>query len=268
MPIFIAPSEARKGTRLPQLVIESSTLCPGLEEATGADVLISPLTTPKLEWVTSALPHQLALRRHCEAGELIQRKTGRDLASSVPDLNYILDKMLRHCKRAWLLFVGDFKCDSKGMAVIDGQDTNVRCSAVEGAITSWQDHGGYYMHLSRDARIVPWLNMRLDKLRGMLDRKEKMLLPRAPSRPLISNHNSYEAMAVSAFASCPGIGPQKGLQLIEHCGSVAWAMKFLSEMEPGDLPGFGVKTIEAAREWMFRGEDMVIRLISREDSDE
>ena len=34
------------------------------------------------------------------------------------------------------------------------------------------------------------------------------------------------------------------------------------------MPGFKVKTIEAAREWMFRGEDMVIRLISREDSDE
>lgn len=264
MSIFIAPSEARRGTRLPESVISSATVVPGLEGATGADILLSPLTSPKMEWVTSALPHQLALKRHCEVGELIQRKTGRDLASSVPKLNYVLDKMLRYCDRAWLLFIGDLKCNRSGMAAIDGQGTNVRCSAVEGAITSWQDHGGYYMSLSRDARIVPWLNMRLTKLRGMLDRKEKMLLPRAPSRPLISGHNSYEAMAVGAFASCPEIGPKKGLRLIEHCGSIAWAMKFLSEMEPGDLPGFGVKTIRAARKWLFKDDsDMLITVTSQ-----
>jgi len=266
MSIFIAHSEARKGTRLPKSVIDSATAVPGLEGATGADILISPLSTLKLEWVTEALPHQLALKRHCEVGELIQRKTGRDLASSVPKLNYILERMLRYCDRPWLLFVGDLKCDGKGMAIIDGQETNVRCSSVEGAITSWQEHGGYYMHLSRDARIVPWLNRRLVKLRGMLKGKETMLLPRVPSRPLISGHDSYEVMAVGAFASCPEIGAKKGLQLIEHCGSIAWAMKFLSEMKPGDLPGFGKVTVEAARKWMLRDEDMIIDLVSTEDN--
>ena len=264
MSIFLAPSEARKKTRLPQSVISAATLVPGLEAATGADILLSPLTTLKMEWITEAVPHQLALKRHCEVGELVQRKTGRDLASSVGDLNYILDRMLRVCDRAWLLFVGDLKCDKKGMAVIDNQDTNVRCSAIEGAITSWQDHGGYYMQLSRDERITPWLNGRLTKLRGMLDGKEKMLLPRVPSRPLISSGDSYEVMAVTTLAACPDIGPKKALQLIGHCGSIIWAMKYLSEMKPGELPGFGVKTIEAARKWMFKGEDMMIDVRSAE----
>ncbi len=264
MPIFLTPSEARKGTRLPQSVIKHSSLTVGLEEWTGADLLLSPLTTPKLEWATSALPHQLALKRHCAAGELVQRKTGRDLASSVGKLNYILDKMLRYCERPRLLFIGELRRDKGGMAIIDGQDTNVRYNAVIGAIDSWQAHGGYYTQLSRDDCIVSWLNMRLAKLRGMLDGKEKMLLPRVVSRPLISGHNSYEAMAVGAFASCPEIGPKKGLQLIEHCGSIAWAMKYLSEMKPGDLPGFGKVTIEAARKWMFRGEDVMIEIRSGE----
>lgn len=265
MPIFIAPSEARKGTRLPQEVIDKSVALPGLEEAAGADMLLSPLMSPRLEWILNTLPSQLAFRKHCKVGELVQRKTGRDLASSVRDLNYVLDKMLRHCNRAWLLFVGELRCDRNGNAVIDGQDTNVSCSSVEGAITSWQDHGGYYMHLSRDGRIVPWLNRRLGKLRMMLEGAEKMLLPRAPTRPLVSTEDAYEVMATAALATCKDIGPKKGLQLIEHCGSIAWAMKMLSEMRPGELPGFGPKTIEAAREWMFRGEDLVIDIISKED---
>ena len=265
MSIFIAPSEGRKGTRLPRQVIDSSVLCPGLEGATGADMLLSPLTTPKLEWVTEALPHQLALKRHCEVGELVQRKTGRDLASSVPNLNYILDRMLKHCDRAWLLFIGELRCDRHGSAVIDGQDTNMSCSAIEAAITSWQDHGGYYMHLSRDGRIVPWLNMRLAKLRETLENGgEKMLLPRVPPRPLISSDDSYEVMAVATLAACPDIGPKKGMQLIEHCGSIAWAMKCLSEMKPGELNGFGPKTIEAAQYWMFRDdEDLMIDIMSK-----
>ena len=230
-------------------------------------MLISPLTTPKMRLVTEALPHQLALKRHCEAGELVQRKTGRDLASSVPDMNYILDRMLRRCDRAWLLFVGSLRCGRNGNAEIDGKDTNVSCSAVEGAITSWQDHGGYYIHLSSDSRIVPWLNRRLTKLRAVLENgSEKMLLPRVPTRPLISNHDSYDAMAVATFAACPDIGPKKGLQLIEHCGSVAWAMKMLSEIKPGELPGFGPKTIEAAQYWMFKGEDLIIDIETRDES--
>ncbi len=227
-------------------------------------MLLSPLTTPKMEWVTRTLPHQLALKKHCKVGDLVQRKTGRDLASSVQDLNHILDRMLRCCERSWLLFIGELRCDKKGLAIIDGQETNVRCSAIEGAITSWQDHGGYYMNLSRDGRIIPWLNMRLEKLRKMLDGREQILLPRVPTRPLISGHNSYEASAVATFASCPEIGPKKALLLVEHCGSIAWAMKYLSEMKPGDMPGFGARTIESAREWMFKGEDMMIELVSRE----
>lgn len=258
MSIYIAPSEARSGTRLPKQVVVSSILLPGLEEATGADILVTPLASPRMEFVTPALPHRLALELHCKVGDLVQRKTGRDLVSSVPDLNYILDKMLKHCNRAWLLFVGDLKCNGKGMAVVDGRDTNMSCSAVEGAITSWQDHGGYYMHLSRDARVIPWLNMRLEKLRGMLEGTEKMLLPRAPSRSLVSVEDSYKTMAAATLSACPDIGPKKALQLVEHCGSVAWAMKCLSEMEPGDLPGFGPKTIAAARRWLFRDEDLMI----------
>ena len=267
MPVFLAPTEAREGTRLPQQAISSSVLCPGLEEATGADMLLSPLATPRMEFVTEALPHQLALKRHCEVGELIQRKTGRDLASSVRDLNYILDKMLKYCERSRLLFVGEMKCDRRGMAVIDGQETNVQCSSIEGAIESWQDHGGYYTHLCTDSRIVPFLNRRLTKLKGILEDPNKMLLPRAPSRPLISSEDSYEVMAVATLAACPDIGAKKGMQLIEHCGSVAWAMKYLSEMRPGEMNGFGPKTIEAARHWLFRDEDLMIDIMSKENRD-
>jgi len=265
MPIFLAPSEVRKGTRLPRGVIKNSSILPRLEEWTGADLLLSPISTPKMEWLTTALPHQLALKRHCEVGELVQRKTGRDLSSSVPDFNHILYRMMNHCKRARLLFIGELSCDRKGMAIIDGGETNIRYSAVIGAIDAWQDHGGYYTQLSDDNRMVPWLNGRLNKLREAMGSAEKMLLPRPPARPLISGYDDYEVNAVAAFSTCQEIGPKKGLQLIEHCGSIAWAMKVLSEMKPGELPGFGKKTIEAARKWMFRDEDMTIEMISREE---
>src|SRR5436190_9329914 len=103
--LFIENSEARKGTRLPQNVISAARVLNGLEETTGADILLSPLSMPIHNLNAIGL---LMLKRHIEAGILIQRKSGRDAVNSIPNLPSIQERMRVHTKYPLLIIVGQY----------------------------------------------------------------------------------------------------------------------------------------------------------------
>lgn len=254
MPIYIDPSEARKGSRLPRAIIKIAEPIPALEAITGADMLISPLRRPKLEWITDALPHQLILRKHCQAGLLVQRKTGRDLANSVPKLSRIRDKMMRWTDMPWLLFVGILKCDTNGVAIIDGQDSHFSYAAVQGALTSWQrpkdgSRGGCVTFLSRDALIAPWIDNQMARLQLLREHPERIVKQRFPRLPI--GADTDRARTLRTLAMCEEIGDDKATLILDHCGLLAYSLVYLSEGEKQSLRGIGPKTFQAARRWLF-----------------
>ena len=127
MPHFIDPSETRKGTKMPVDAQEIFIELPGLEERTGADFLLSSLQMPAA--------NDALLRRHCEAGILVQRKSGLDLPSSIIDgrLSHSLGKMLEWCKRPWLLIVGNLT-EQSGKVSVGGSPSNLTYGQVIAAV--------------------------------------------------------------------------------------------------------------------------------------
>lgn len=267
MPIYIDPSEARKGSRMPPAIIKIAEPISALEAVTGADMLISPLRRPKLEWITDALPHQLILRKHCQAGRLVQRKTGRDLANSVPRLSQIRDKMLRWTDSPELLFVGILKCDSNGMAIIDGQNSHFSYAAIQGALASWQrpkdgSRGGCVTFLSRDGLIAPWIDNQMTRLRLLREHPERATKQHVLT-PL-AGLDTARVSTVRTLMTCGEIGVDKATLIADHCGSLAWSLVYLSEGEKQSLKGIGPKTFLAARRWLFGDQtDLELKVYSR-----
>jgi len=252
---------------MPSAIVKIAEPIPNLEAVTGGDMLISPLRKPRLEWITNALPHQLILRKHCEAGRLIQRKTGRDLANSVPRLSQIRDKMLRWTDSPELLFVGILKCDVNGMAIIDGQDSHFSYAAIQGALTSWQrpkdgSRGGCVTFLSRDGLIAPWVDNQLARLRLLREHPERTVKQRFPRLPI--GADTDRARTLRTLAMCEEIGDDKAALILNHCGSLAWSLAYLSEGKKQSLKGIGPKTFLAARRWLFGDQaDLELKVYTR-----
>ena len=217
--IYLDPTEARKGTRLPQAIIDQGSELAGLEAATGADILIStePITgdlsildgvandalrfitthfyehdDPVLSHIASttnlSVPAIIAARKlfiAAQNGLLIQRKTGSDLLSLVPNYSRILMKMLLWTNRPWLLFIGELKCSKDGHASIDNRKSKFHYNSVVGCLEAWQmgfqgHGGGFVTTLTKDHLIAPWLDRWLNRLRR--DEKAHLVPARAALR--------------------------------------------------------------------------------------
>jgi len=228
--LYYDPTESRLGTRLPDTVIRSGTALPGLEKATGADFIISPLSEPKLNEITNSKPSQIGLRKHTEAGLLVQRKSGLDLISSIPDLSNILAKMLDWTAYPWLLIAGEYKINKRNKIVVGERETEWEYNAFLGALEDWQLHGGYYSILCRDGLIGPWVARWHDKVNVFRDQSEKLILPRKPTQVItVSNDSGNDMPWRATLASFPGIGIETATTIANYCGTLADSLVFLSD---------------------------------------
>lgn len=155
--IFVDPSEVRDDTRLDLGTLEFITT-PGLEECTGADIMVSPLAAPA---TTRPLLHM-----HIRKGAvLVQRKHRLDLVSSLEGrLKASLFRM-RSCGarqgQCLLLFIGVLTCDHDGMAMIDGQPTFRSFWSVYAGLSTWNKYGGCVEpSLSRASLFPDWARMK------------------------------------------------------------------------------------------------------------
>lgn len=225
MTIFIDPSEAREGTRLPDTVIKQSIVLPGLEAMTGADLLVSILSQPKLSELNETLPNKLALRKHLEHGLLIQRKSGLDLVNSIPNdgLSDKLVRMQQWSHRCWLMTVGILSSRA-GEAFIDGRGTAYSYNQVIGAILKWQSRGGYYINVPSDSQIAPTINRLLEHLREFEQQPIKRV--RVPEQQL------FRPSGIDAISHLRiGVGIDKLTLLEQSCGTLADMLVYLSDYD-------------------------------------
>lgn len=287
MSIYGDSTELRQGTRLPPAVAAQCTELPGLEMVTGADLLITVGKAPPdvrclkgfgttdlgegpgetVQNCGLTLPEALvahAFKKACESGLLVQRKTGRDLASSVPNFSAILARMLVWTERPWLLFVGDLK-ESKGEAIIDGRHTNFSYNAVQGALEAWQDRGGRVTFLSRDSLVAPWVARWLDKLR--MPRTEKVLPPRRIAQPIIGPESNVKPWR-STLMSFPDAGLELANRVADGNATLASCLEWitcpdwLKKVSMSRPKGVGVPTVRKWREWMGLNEDCLQLLVA------
>lgn len=156
--IFIVPSELRSTSNLLKYIsdVDYKPLL-GLEQNTGADLMVSPDGLP--------LPFSdKLLQLHIDSGAILdQYKFGHDLPQSIIDgrLNESLARMqatgamISQCR---LSFVGLLGYDAtKGYATINGQLSYgkhpMKWTQIDAAIARWIDRGGSYHPLASGKQI-------------------------------------------------------------------------------------------------------------------
>ncbi len=256
MKIFYDPTESRPGTRLSQGIIQAGTSLPGLERATGADLLVSPLDI-YLDAIDDTLPSQEAFRHHCESGALIQRKNGMDLVGSIAKLDSIQAKMQKWGNQTWLLVVGTFFCTETGQLSVDHYKTDFSYNAVIGALNWWQLRGGSVVQICSEVHVGAWVRLLVQALEKAADSKEKVVEPKTVMQRLTNEGGFWQddvrIAAKVTLGSFPGMGPHRAELLAEKFGSLGCCMEFLSDIRLwGEMApkGIGMKTLELARRWL------------------
>jgi hypothetical protein len=256
--IIIDPTEARESSRLP--TIEGAVECPFLEEATGADIMISPLIIP-------ALTEEL-LRKHIVAGALlIQRKSGDDLLHSLGDrLNSSLARMRATGARqaqCVLLFIGRFDVGPKAEAIIDGSLAirNTSYWGVQGAFSKWHDRGGVVEQLHDHRLLADWIKLREKHVNEYVERPIKDVYRPTPDVTEVDLEVLQTLRPVNDWrvvvAALPGIGPKRANALQETMkaevgtDNLVTALIWLTTPWLGKkVPGIGDGIINNLREFM------------------
>lgn len=286
--IYCDRTEAREGSRLPQNVIDQAKVLPGLEAATGADLLITTLkigitalppveschaiialdmdyhplpVLAKLAGCTLSEAHAvIEMITAISTGLLVQRKTGQDLLGSIPVLPSILNRMLMWTTRPWLLFIGSLK-EKGGRAVVDRKVSGFSYNAAQGALDSWQLCGGYVTFLPSDDLVAGWCSRWHDKLRSWSDE----VVVREPEQTLLSRKYPW----VNTLCTLPGVGEKNARAFARHYGTLSGCVEALTdrgynryEAKP-DGATVGKKTVESIREWFGLGEEDTIAVIRR-----
>lgn len=263
--IFADPTESNFLKKLSEKGC-TAIVSPQLEALTGADIVVSPLDVP---FVPALIP------KHIEAGAfLIQRKSGRDLSSSVIErlagsLTRMRDTGAKQ-SQCVLLFIGVMVCDADGEGKIDNQPIKGFNGSsfwiVQSAIERWIERGGVYSNLSRPGLTAEWLLAKERHIKQYQVEKVHTLYEQDLVFAVAKNDPLQELVLIrdwrKTLFTIPGIGIQKIEKLIElidknysdnNISSTATLLDciiWLTDINfQKKVPGIGVGTINKIREW-------------------
>lgn len=251
--LYIDPTEATDKSLLPQSTIDIARAISNLESLTGADILVSPFVEPLPESLQSIPPHLASLRRHCESGILIQRKSGSDFLSSIPDLSHIQARMTEWSPNPWLLITRVHQ-GKTGKVVVEGSRRRIRWnwSSVSASMDSWQDRGGSIKLLQSDEDITEWLLSREKRCTEWL--KEPVKSVPKPQRQQVTQAEPNWYNTGRAWPE--GIG-QKMLEELARYIAREWhlpptlanAISLATNEEALEVRLWGLHSLNKVREW-------------------
>lgn len=257
--IYLDQSEGRVGTRLSKDLLQYSRPCIGLEAQTGADLLISPVEPPLPDNVNRP-PGSLLLRKHTEAGMLIQRKSGGDMLGSIPKLSSILQRMQQWDSVCWLLVCGKFQPDHDECVIADGHRSGWQWASLQGALDAWQLRGGLINHEPDDDFGAHWLNrwdLNIHKLR-------KDAIGHMPVQKIAGGMFDPQPWKLT-LQSFPDCGEELSRQIAGYCSTLMHSIWWMTDPTAPELKGIGPKRKEVWRRWLGLRDGELFLPIMAED---
>jgi len=184
---------------------------------------------------------------------VVERKTPTDLLHSIAD-----NRLFHQCARmkdvspwCYVVITGQIGVNGSGYAMADGEQTQWRYDAVQGALLSMQEIGVGVLYARGDADF-PAAIQRLGK-------RNRETLRVHPQRG-----TEFWSHGEAALLALPGIGEDRIAAVLKHTGTPAWALSWLTVMSENGVPGIGPGVKKAIRQALKLKENEEIHVLVKE----
>lgn len=238
-----------------------------LEELTGADLMISPLSIPFAP---------MTLAEHISKGAVfIQIKRGNDMVASIGDRAASSLARMIDCgtKAAWqrlLLFVGALNFDEEtGAAVINGRPNLTMGPRtywmVQGTIEKWIERGGTFTTIPRMSMLEDWLIVKMGHIREFGKEPVRRVYKAVPQLTdvgldLVQGVPLQKLVIIkdwrNTIITFPGIGEKRADAIYSYICSrsdktlLSAIIHLTSENLVKDIPGISSGQVAKCREWL------------------
>lgn len=167
----------------------------------------------------------------CTDGSLlaIERKTSDDLLNSLRDdrLFVQIAKLREISPFAYLIITGDLRPGPNGLCWSNHRQTAWNWSSVSGALLTIQELGVHIVQCPSDTEYEATVIR--------LGNRDRQILKVQPARDA-----TIITEAETILCSLPGIGIERAQALLKFCGSVAWTLNYLTDLDSVEgVPGIG-----------------------------
>jgi ERCC4-type nuclease len=187
----------------------------------------------------------------CDDGQLlvVERKTPADFLRTLKDGRLFpqLEALRHQSPWAYLVITGELRPGANDSCWTESRETGWRFSAVQGALLTCQELGISLVSclggLDYEATIM------------RLASRNRSALRVAPPRD-VTILDGREAL----LAMQPGIGAEHARALLDHCGTPAWALDWLTDPlhRGGEIPGIGQVTKDKVRRLLGVPDELML----------
>lgn len=190
----------------------------------------------------------------CSDGALlaVERKTDTDFLHTLKD-----DRLFPQVTRlravtpwAYLVISGDLRPGPNGKCLTEGRETGWNWASIQGALLDVQELGVHVLFITSDYDYETAVTRLANR-----DRGAKPIAP--PRDPLLVGE------AETILATFPGVGPERVKALLDHCGTAAYALDWLTDGDyKAAVPGIGEGTKRRVRRALGLTEGNVLAVVS------
>lgn len=192
-----------------------------------------------------------------DASIIVERKTLPDFCASIPEQDGRLFNQVAEMTQAspWAyVVVTSIPQAAGGKVILNGKPSGWQWSSIEGARLTIQEMGAYTVFLPDESAYGPALLWLANRDRG-------------PVRVTARRGIELESPAERILTSLPGIGAERASDLLQHCGSVAWSLQYLTGNDKNEIPGIGNATRASVKNALGLEKDTFLQvMIQQEDA--
>jgi len=185
---------------------------------------------------------------------VVERKTVNDLCASIADgrlLNQVVE--MRSASPWCYVVVSEMPSVRGGEMIIHGKASRWQWRSVQGALMTVQELGVGIVWCESEADYgasLEWIASRNREGIVVGARRDAVMQP--PAEAILT--------------ALPGIAAGRAEALLKYCGSVAWALDYLTDLESEEhIPGIGPATMAAVRAALGLDDSQILSVLSREE---
>jgi len=183
---------------------------------------------------------------------VVERKTLPDLLASIRD-GRLFDQAARMVAQSKWSYevITELPVVRSGQIFLNGKLTEWKWSSVQGALLTLGEMG---------VEVIWWQDGYVQCLEWLAGRDRDTVHVKPQKRDVV-----MESPAETILCALPGISDGRAGALLEHCGTAAFALQFLTGNGGGSIPGIGPGIKTGVRSALGLDDSLVLAVIGKEE---